>query len=199
METPDLTAPRFTSAEICLAADVARGTFDAWLLRRYLPVPIGPGTGKVRKFSVLDAIRIAVVAEMNRLGIPVSSAADFCVHVQNDYADVRTVMILGPPRKGPTGRRTTDHPTMDIVPLETVRDLDGLLGRGADGQMRGLVIIDLSRIAADTIALLTDPLTKHRADLRTESRWQGATGEKVSVVVPDPSLEDDPEPGAPNG
>jgi hypothetical protein len=85
MEPFNPEAPRFTSAEVCVAARVSRGTFDAWLLRRYLPLPPGPGTGRVRKFSFVDVVRVAVVAELNRQGFSVSKAAAYIDRIDVEF------------------------------------------------------------------------------------------------------------------
>jgi hypothetical protein len=77
MNAIDPDAALFTSTQVCVAARMSRGTFDAWLLRRYLSIPPGPGTGKVRKLSLVNAIRIAIVAELCRQGFPVSKAAAY--------------------------------------------------------------------------------------------------------------------------
>jgi hypothetical protein len=62
-------------AEVYDAAGVSRGVAHSWVARQLIPLPPGPGMGRERRFSLLDAVRIAAVAELTRLGISVSVAA----------------------------------------------------------------------------------------------------------------------------
>jgi hypothetical protein len=84
MNAIDPDAALFTSTQVCLAARMSRGTFHAWIMRRYLSVPPGPGTGKVRKFSLVDAVRIAIVAELCRQGFSVSKAAAYVDQIDGE-------------------------------------------------------------------------------------------------------------------
>lgn len=62
-------------AEVCEAAGVPRATFHSWLARHYLPLPPSLGAGRERRFSIRDAVRVAIVAELNRVGVSVGVAA----------------------------------------------------------------------------------------------------------------------------
>jgi hypothetical protein len=64
----------YSSSAVCVALGLPRTTFDAWMLRGYLPLPAGPGTGRARALSLLDAARIGTIVQLNRLGIPLSLA-----------------------------------------------------------------------------------------------------------------------------
>jgi hypothetical protein len=162
----------FGSAEVRFAARVSQGAFDSWLLR-HLPLASGhPGKGAERRFSMLDAIKIATIAELVGLGLPASAAASYSGAVR-DYSE-RTIMVL-------QRRDKSAIPTMRIVPFAQVRILSAWLTEGA-------TILDLSRIAANTRRILGDPATKHLARMRTTSGWAAeATGENITIEVHDPS------------
>ena len=74
MEKPD-ELRAYGSAEVSTAAEVSRGTFDAWLLRKHLPLPPGPGKGGLRQFTLFEAILVGVVAELVRLGLTIGAAS----------------------------------------------------------------------------------------------------------------------------
>ena len=60
----------YGSTEVARAAGVNRATFDGWLLRRYLPLQgPSPGTGRAYRFTLLDAVRAAALAEMTAMGV----------------------------------------------------------------------------------------------------------------------------------
>lgn len=185
----DTKRANYGAAEVCLAAGVPRATFHSWVARKYITQAPGPGMGVAREYTLMEAIRIAAVAELNRLGVPVSLAAGYCAHISSDYADVRTIIVLGPPRKGGRGARKSLIPTMNIVSFDQTRDLDKWLG-----QMRCLTILDLTRVAADTKRTLNDPMAGHRANVRGESAWQRDTGEKLIIALPDPRSKSGVEP-----
>jgi hypothetical protein len=177
----------FSPAEVAHAAGVQRLTFHSWLARKYIPDAPAPGIGRSREFTLLEAIRICAMADLNRLGIPVSTAAGYCAHISGDYAAERTVMILGHKSSGRSPVRT-----MDIVAADQIKDVGKLLDL-----MPYFAMIDLTAVAARTAQVLNDPLTRHRAELRIESAFVGATGEKVRLAVYDPSAQDPPAEPAP--
>jgi hypothetical protein len=84
----------------------------------------------------VEAIRIAAIAKLNRLGIPVSTAAHYCRRIDSDYSSEQTVMILG---------RAPTTIGVEIMPIEKFGEIREMIG-----QPPFLLVIDLSRIAADT-------------------------------------------------
>lgn len=58
-----------------MAAGLRRTTLDAWVLRRYLDLSEGPGTGRERRFTFDELVIIAIAAELTRLGLSVGVAA----------------------------------------------------------------------------------------------------------------------------
>jgi hypothetical protein len=129
----------FGPAEVCEAAGVPRATFHSWLARKYISDAPGPGAGRERRFTLIEAIRIAVIAELNRFGVPVSTAAGYCRRISGDYSTDPTVMILG------REQSSTAMAAMNIVPIKQLGEIGKLIG-----QIPFLLVIDLSRIAADT-------------------------------------------------
>jgi hypothetical protein len=126
----------FGPAEVCAAAGVPRATFHSWLSRKYISDAPGPGMGRERRFTLIEAIRIAVIAELNRFGVPVGTAAGYCRRISGDYSTEPTVMILG---------REQTMAAMDIVPIKQLGEIGKLIG-----QVPFLLVIDLTRIAANT-------------------------------------------------
>jgi hypothetical protein len=165
----------FSPAEAAAAAGIPRATFHSQLARS--PAP-GPGQGQSRRFGLNEVIRLRAAAQLGRLGVPVAIAAACCASISpSDYADgARTFLALG--------ARAAGLPTVDKLPLKDI-------GRLMD-QSPCVAILDLARIAADTTRILQDPLTRHRADMRTKGGWDGATNEKVFIEVYDPSAQDAP-------
>jgi hypothetical protein len=181
--TDDLMAKTYTEGEICLAAGISRAVLHSWVARRLVSQEPGPGAGTARLFTTLDGIRVAAIATLGRLGAPVGMAAGYAAHIMGAYVDEPTVMVLG--------ERKTGRPSMHIGPA---KDLPELLGK----MPNGVTILDLSKIAADVQRTLSDPATRYRADprIRTTSSWEGATDEKVRVLMPDPSGQE-PAPVTP--
>jgi hypothetical protein len=170
----------FSPAEVAHAAGIGRATFHSWLAR--CPTP-GPGQGQSREFTLAEAVRISVTAELTRLGIPVTTAGACCAGIRsNDYAaGVRTLLVLG--------ARAGAMPTVDSVPASRIKDI----GKRLD-QMPCLAIIDISKIAANTKRILQDPMTRHRARMRVTAGWAGSSGETVTIGVIDPSAPAEPAP-----
>jgi hypothetical protein len=59
----------YGSPDVARAAGLRRATLDTWLARRYLPLPEGPGTGRSREYTLLDAIRVAAMAHLTAVGV----------------------------------------------------------------------------------------------------------------------------------
>lgn len=67
------------------AAGVAVATLGSWVDRRFIPMPKG-GTGNHREFDLADVDRIAIVAELVRLGLPIARAAK----AASEFSDKRS-------------------------------------------------------------------------------------------------------------
>jgi hypothetical protein len=152
----------YSSAEVCRAAGLPRPTFDAWLLRRYLPLPLGPGTGRSRTYSLLDAVRISVVFELNRLGINVGTAGRFAGLIVDrsidPAAERRTGLILAPsagPREEDAEQR---GPGAVVFQFKGWREIEFTLRMHfIGGPPVGFVMLDITAIADRTRAALETP------------------------------------------
>jgi hypothetical protein len=162
-------------AEVAHAAAVPIATFRSWLARDLIGVP-APATGSARQFTLAEAIRAVAMGKLVAQGLPVGAAAAFCARVDGDYSAEKTIMIVG---MSPKGARTVDIVAADQI----TKALD---------LMPCFTVLDLSAVAARTAQVLNDPLTKHRAELRIESAFVGASGEKITIEVHDPSAQAPP-------
>jgi hypothetical protein len=188
----------YGTAEVCAAAGLARGVFDAWLLRKYLPLPPGPGTGRTRTYTRLDAVRIAVVAELTRLGIGIgvaAEAADFTRRLVDEDGQSFSLdepgwtLILTPSSVSPPDDRRWPHPQALVKDYSPER-LHSFI-QAHFSEPSSFAFLDISKIAREVTERLG-------AGVRTESSWDDApTGEKISVVIEDPSDAGHPAPTGP--
>ena len=107
----DMSDQLFSTNDVCRAAGISRGTFDAWVLRGYFGLGPGPGTGRQREFTLLQTIRLAAAAELVRVGVGVSIAASASSRVQERMylGDQQFALILASPRAAPVDSRSTER------------------------------------------------------------------------------------------
>jgi len=116
--------PTFTSAEVCLAVGLSRPTFDAWMLRGYMSLPPGPGTGRARRFSLTNAVRLAVTAELNRLGVSVSVAARAAILVSEPFSHgERRIGLLLMRSPAPEGDDSLHGPSVMRLQFKSMNDV----------------------------------------------------------------------------
>lgn len=154
----------YNSAEVCAAAGLSRSTFDAWLLRNYIPLKPGPGTGRSRTYSLLDATRIAVVAELTRIGISVGTAGRVASNLTDQEIDPtlerRNALVLASSPGPVAGKEDRKGPAWTISPFRTMADIEHMLRfRFAGGSPVGFLMLDVTAIAARTLAALENPGT----------------------------------------
>jgi hypothetical protein len=97
----------YSATAACAAVGVPRTSFDAWVLRGYLPLMPGPGTGRARALTLLDAVRFAAMGQLTRLGIPVAAAGKAARNVETRMLKAprsgqRWLMIIGAARSEET-------------------------------------------------------------------------------------------------
>src|SRR6478609_1627018 len=69
-EAPKYPARIFSSAEVCVAAEVSYRKVDFWLSRGYIPAAEPqPGSGQPRRFTFGEALAIAVMARLVDAGV----------------------------------------------------------------------------------------------------------------------------------
>jgi hypothetical protein len=154
-------AKTYGPQEVCDAANVPRATFHSWVARQYLPLPPGPGMGRERQFSLLDAIRIAVVAELNRLGVPPSTAGRASGLIAGILDGQRLALVLGVPSGAVNNDQTPKAPSMAMVRFTSLSDIELFLrDRFAGGPPVGFTMLDITAIADRTRAALDQPGAK---------------------------------------
>lgn len=67
-----------SAKEVALGAGILRPTLDAWIARGWFRPRLDPdpGQGKRRRYSEDDAVRLAAMAELGRLGVPLAHAGE---------------------------------------------------------------------------------------------------------------------------
>lgn len=96
----------YTIQQVAKAADITRRQLEAWVSREFIVPAHVPAPGTARTYSLVEAMRVAVVADLVRLGIPVERAADATrwLHAFKDDAAI-LVMWHGPVPLIPTSER----------------------------------------------------------------------------------------------
>jgi MerR HTH family regulatory protein len=147
----------YNSVGICRATGLSQHTFDAWLLRGILPLPPGPGTGRSRDYSALDAVRIGVAVEMTRAGISPSAAARICGNIHLPLFQPRTALLLvgTAPIKADSAERT---PAWAIVRFASFTEIaDTLRMNFVGGPPPTFTMMDVTAVAERVLARLADP------------------------------------------
>jgi hypothetical protein len=158
----------YGSAEVCRVVGVARPTFDAWLLRGYLPLRNGPGTGRQREFSLLDAVRIAAVAQLTYLGVTVRNASAVGLMLSEVPEIIDTP--AGPGRlalvilRNPDTEHANSHDrgfSMMLTRFTCLADVEkAIRDRYHQGSLSGFIMLDITTIAARTRSGLENPSTR---------------------------------------
>jgi hypothetical protein len=148
----------YSSSAVCAAIDVPRTTFDAWVLRGYLHLSPGPGTGRARMLTALDAVRLATVAQLNRLGITISVAGRASrrveAHMLAPTDDDRKWMLILAPAKGPAVDNDDAHPGSTIAgQFKNLSDVEFATNLHFSDPA-AFIVVDITRITERTIAAL---------------------------------------------
>jgi hypothetical protein len=147
-------AATYGSSDVARAAGVNRATFDGWLLRRYLPLQEQPpGTGRARKYSLLDAVRAAAMAHMTSIGVLPGRAAAAIVAIERESQPGDTLVLTADPI---TGRALAG-----VVYSGAVGEFVSRLGvhdaAGARVPLPGHYQLDLFEMSAQVQRSLQDP------------------------------------------
>jgi hypothetical protein len=133
------------------------------LLRKYLPLPPGPGTGRSRRYSILDAVRIAVVAELGRFGINIGTAAKAAELIGEPVDEPNQVLVMGP-STWPIGSKPPDLLPLLIFTYETVEELQTFI---AEQFPVSFMFVDISAVAARVVSRLGGDVPNQDAAIPT--------------------------------
>jgi MerR HTH family regulatory protein len=153
------TITPYDTAEVCRAAGLLPKTFDGWLLRRSLPLlPPGPGTGRSRRYSLLDVVRIAAAADLTRQGVSIAVAANIVGNISDNHIAPATkrrwALIAGPqPDDGPDNEVILCH-------YKTWAEIE------LDSLPTTFTWLDVTAIAARTLAALEEDRETRRRHSR---------------------------------
>jgi hypothetical protein len=142
----------YSSNEICDATGLRRTTLDAWVLRRYLNLSEGPGTGRERRFSFDEVVMISIAAELARLGLSVGIAAHAANYINRLAAEGKQVpidkercllIVRQPPLSKPIEIEAPTLMGLAIVWPETSERLVEVLDRELSGSF-AVAVVDIS-------------------------------------------------------
>jgi hypothetical protein len=159
----------YSSTDVCEATGLRRTTLDAWLLRRYLDLSPGPGTGQERRFTIDEVVLIAITADLTKLGLTVGAAAHAANmlpglaadgHRPPVYDEDGWTLVIGP-SPAPAG---IDAPTLSpLAIIKLVKPGDLQLYVQMDlGNTPAVVTADISVIARRTADRLKDAVRKKK-------------------------------------
>lgn len=145
----------FGPAEVAAAAGVPRATFHSWLARQYFPLPPSPGAGRERRFSVTDAVRVAIVAKLIRLGVSISVAANAAKRFQAPFRkeERRQALVLTESPAG-AGDQALHGPAVSEVSFDTFSQIGFHIAMQVPAGSTGFYVVDVTDIAERTIRLL---------------------------------------------
>lgn len=158
----------YSSTDVCEATGLRRTTLDAWLLRRYLDLSPGPGTGQERRFTVDEVILIALAAELTKLGVTVRAAAHAANILPRLAADGHRppimeggwVLVISP-SSAPPGVDAPELSPLAIFKPKTLTALRKVI-RENHKDPAAVVIADVSEIARRTIDRLKDAVPRKK-------------------------------------
>jgi hypothetical protein len=150
----------FGPEQVGRAAGMSRATLHSWIARKYLPLPPGPGMGRERRFTLAEAIVVAVTAELTKLGLSVGSASHAAAELAPLHAEGKRPRISDPPWRlvispssAPAGVEAPEWSRVKLLPPMTPIELDDYM-REQPGDPAAFVIVDTSRIAQRTMERL---------------------------------------------
>lgn len=146
----------YSSNQICDATGLRRTTLDAWILRRYLKLGLGPGTGRERRFSFEEVILIAVAAELSRLGLTASAATTAANRMLNSESYWQRALqesegwtLVVAPSSAPPGIEAPSLSPFALVKAATPAKLRQVIRSGLKNPA-SVVLADVSTIVRQT-------------------------------------------------
>ena len=75
----------YSATEVVAALDISRPAFDSWVLRGYLGLERGPGTGRARRLTFEEVVRVAALYALVRNGITAQKAGNLLLSVEHEF------------------------------------------------------------------------------------------------------------------
>lgn len=112
-----MSPTQLTMRQVCTASGFSRYQLEQWISRGYFEPAMKPANGKARLFSIEEAVRLAAMAELNRLGLPPKAANSACQYIHRFIeGDAILVVWQGPgallqsvSRGAPTPESNKEH------------------------------------------------------------------------------------------
>jgi hypothetical protein len=143
----------YTASEVCEAVGLRRTTLDVWLLRRYLKLSDGLGTGHQRRFTATEVILIATTAELTKLGLTVGAAAHAANIITRLADDGHSPQLLDggwrlviAPSLAPAGIEAPSLSPVSLIRPKTLTAMQRYI-REKMGNPTSVVITDITAIA----------------------------------------------------
>ena len=174
-------------AAVYAAAGIHPGVAHSWIARHLVPLGPGPGMGRERQFSFMDAVLLATIVELTRLGLTVSTAShaaaslvrnrDWTERALADANGLWTLVLERSPAPG-----GVEAPGLSPIAFFRADDAEG-----RDAWMRkqypadaSIVRVCVSAIAERMIARLANaaptPRGRRPAQVETSARGRGLNG-----------------------
>jgi hypothetical protein len=166
---------RYRLGAVAKAADVPNSTLASWLQREQIELMKGDkktaGTGDHRLFSWFRIINIAIVAELNRLGIPPSAGSS---RLALSFSDVGGAVAYFEGEKVPPVRLAGGlNPVGETFLL--IQNLDGVLHANVTDKLNNplihgnkcassVIVIDMDRLVHRVLARLQEAEAEAEAD-----------------------------------
>jgi DNA-binding transcriptional MerR regulator len=132
-------------ATVSRAVGVPAPTLASWIDRGLVDLGLPPGTGRPRTFTRDDIIRVALVAELVRLGVSVSEAAKAAATFSDDAGADRDAAELFP-----NGRTVliVDADGARVINVEVPRETFDAAMNATYGETRAVIAVVVNTVVA---------------------------------------------------
>ena len=136
----------FTIQQIADAAGVTRYQVEAWISREHFNPSNKVEKGRARAFNLDDAVLLATLAELNRLGLnpAIVSLHENQIkfrHGRGPFLVIKSVM-----RKVPVGINSPQIPEEIDVSAAEIVDAEALISIIEDARVRSLALVNINEI-----------------------------------------------------
>jgi hypothetical protein len=173
----------YGSADIARACGLKRPTLDQWLLAKYIPLEPGRGTGNARRYSALDALRVAALSHMTFLGMLPSRASSYVAAIKRMPDPGDRLVLTGDPisRRSLAVVLPSGGDIHETVALAAQQD-----AAGSQITPPGSYVLDLHALAVQVERSLRDPDWRehHQPEVRVVlTRWPAdPTEDEIEAV-----------------